>query len=315
MTLAVAAMSHVPGFGVVDPGGTIFEEMNTAIGRVRAFVEDFDPDVTIAFGPDHFNGVLYEMMPPFCIGAQASGIGDYGTREGPLPVDSALARELLEAVLAEGVDIARSERLRVDHGMLQPLEFLYGHDFTTSFVPIFVNSVGHPLTPMNRVRLLGEAVGRAAQKLDKRVLMLASGGLSHDPPLPEWDIAEQAVRDRITTGGPTREQQAAREAAILEGLRNYDEATATSMQPLDEEWDSTILDACRGGDLTVVDPWTSAWMRAGGGRGAQEVRTWIAAYSGLATAGPYHLVVDEYWPVHSWGSGFAVTAAVSDAAA
>lgn len=314
MALAVAAMSHVPGFGVVDPGGTIFQEMSEAIGRVRALVADFDPEVTIAFGPDHFNGVRYEMMPPFCIGAQAIGYGDYGTRQGPLPVDGELARDLVRAVLAAGIDIARSERLVVDHGILQPLEFIYGHDFTTTFVPVFVNSIGHPLTPMNRIRLLGEAIGRAAQALDKRVLMLASGGLSHDPPLPVWDLAEPAVRERITSGSTTPEQQAAREAAILEGLRRYDERTTTSMQPLDQEWDTAVLDACRGGDLTVADGWTSEWMRAGGGRGAQEVRTWIAAYSALATAGPYRLVVDEYWPVHSWGSGFAVTAAVSEAA-
>ena len=36
----------------------------------------------------------------------------------------------------------------------------------------------------SRVRLMGEAFGRAAQQLDQRVLFLASGGISHNPPIP-----------------------------------------------------------------------------------------------------------------------------------
>ena len=99
---AVAGLSHAPVFGRVDPGGSIYAEILDAIERTQKFVVDFDPEVVVSFGPDHFNGVLYEMMPPFCIGAQAFGIGDWGTYEGPLPVDAELARRPHYDVLDQG---------------------------------------------------------------------------------------------------------------------------------------------------------------------------------------------------------------------
>ncbi|MCW2535178.1 MAG: 3-(2,3-dihydroxyphenyl) propionic acid dioxygenase, partial [Modestobacter sp.] len=36
--------------------------------------------------------------------------------------------------------------------------------------------VAEPLGPVSRVRRLGEAIGRAAATLDRRVLLLGSGG-------------------------------------------------------------------------------------------------------------------------------------------
>ena len=40
------------------------------------------------------------------------------------------------------------------------------------------------------------------------------------------------------------------------------------------------------------------------------MRSWIAAYSALSTAGDYSMVVDRYWPVKTWGAGFGITAAI-----
>lgn len=313
MTLAVAAMSHAPSFGNVDPGGTIFAEINEAIEGVRKFVEDFAPDITIALGPDHFNGVMYEMMPPFCVGAQASGVGDWGTAAGPLPVDGDVARELHKLILEDGIDIARSENLQVDHGVLQPLEFVFGHGFSNPFVPIFVNSVGLPLTPMNRVRLLGEALGRAAKKLDKKVLVFASGGLSHNPPIPVWDDAPEEVRQRLVESTMTPEQREIKETTMLANIRKFAEGKA-STQPLNEAWDNQVLDVLRSGDLSAVDAWTNEWFGDEGGSGAHEVRTWIAAFAALSTHGSYSMAVDKYWPVETWGAGFGVVAAITDGA-
>lgn len=308
MSLAVVAMSHAPSFGNVDPGGTIFQDINASIDEVREFVEDFNPDITIALGPDHFNGVMYEMMPPFCVGAQASGVGDWGTTAGPLPVDSDTARELHRLILAEGIDIARSEKLKVDHGTLQPLEFIYGEEFKNSFIPIFVNSVGLPLTPMNRVRLLGEALGRAAISLNKKVLLFASGGLSHNPPIPVWDDAPEKVREKLVHSNMTPEQRGAKESRMLKNIQKFADGEAPD-QPLNADWDNEVLDVLRSGELGAVDNWTNEWFHNEGGSGAHEVRTWIAAFSALATAGPYEFVVDGYWPVETWGAGFGVVAA------
>jgi 2,3-dihydroxyphenylpropionate 1,2-dioxygenase len=310
MSLAVAALSHAPSFGNVDPGGTVFAEINEGIEEVRAFVRDYAPDVVVVFGPDHFNGVLYSMMPPFAIGAQAVGVGDYGTGTGDLPVDSAFARRLHELVLAQGIDIARSEKLEVDHGVMQPMEFVFGEDFRQPFVPVFVNAIGRPLSPMARIRLMGEAVGRAALETDERVLLMASGGLSHNPPIPVYDAAPVPVQERLVTYSPTREERQEREGKIIAGIQAIADGRASS-EPLNEEWDRRLLDVFRSGDLRVVDGWDNDEFIREGGSAAHEMRSWIAAFSGLSVAGDYRLSVDRYWAVPTWGAGFGIVAAVT----
>jgi 2,3-dihydroxyphenylpropionate 1,2-dioxygenase len=309
MTFAVAGLSHAPVFGRVDPGGSIYEEILEAIERTKKFVADFDPEVVVSFGPDHFNGVLYEMMPPFCIGAQAFGVGDWGTYEGALPVDSELARRLHYDVLDQGtVDVARSERLYADHGMMQSLEFIFGARFSREFIPVFVNCVGKPLTTMQRIRLLGEAIGKAALKLDKRVLFTASGGLSHDPPIADFDSAPAELRERLTHATITPEMRAERESMILAAATEK-AAGSDKYKDVNSAWDRQILGVLASNDLSQADRWRNDWMVAEGGSGAQEMRTWLAAWSALSAAGRYETVEENYWASKPWGCGFGIVTA------
>ena len=308
MSLAVAALSHAPSYGNVDPGGNTFAEINEAIDEVKAFVAEFNPEIVVVFGPDHFNGQLYSNIQPWLVGAQAVGIGDYGTTEGPIPVDSEAARELHARVLEQGIEIGRSERMTVDHGVLQPVNFLFGKDFTQPIVPVFVNSLGHPLTPMYRVREMGEAFGRAAQAMDKRVLFMASGGISHDPPIPRWEGAPGTLMERLIAYAPTREERIERESKIVDAIQKIADGEGSS-DPLNEEWDTLLLDTFRSGDLSPVDKWDNGWFLAEGGSAAHEMRSWIAAYAALSTAGAYEFPVDHYWAVRGWAAGFAVQAA------
>ncbi|MFF9335509.1 3-carboxyethylcatechol 2,3-dioxygenase [Streptomyces albogriseolus] len=310
MPLAVAALSHAPSFGNVDPGGETFTEINTAIDEVKEFVSGYDPDLVVVFGPDHFNGQLYSLITPWAIGAVAEGVGDYGTTAGPLPVDADAARNLHAAVLAEGIDIGRSERMTVDHGIVQPLDFVFGKNFTQPIVPVFVNAIGLPLSPMRRVRLMGEAFGRAALALDKKVLFLASGGISHNPPIPRWDGAPGTLQERLIAYAPSPEERHEREQLIVRGIQAIADGKAPS-DPLNEEWDKLVLDTFRSGDLTAADGWENGWFVAEGGSAAHEMRSWIAAYAALSAAGPYRFAVDRYWAVEKWGAGFAVQTAVT----
>ena len=45
----------------------VFRELDSCAAALRAF----DPDLVVVFGPDHFNGFFYELMPAFCIGTAA----------------------------------------------------------------------------------------------------------------------------------------------------------------------------------------------------------------------------------------------------
>ncbi|VFS75318.1 2,3-dihydroxyphenylpropionate/2,3-dihydroxicinnamic acid 1,2-dioxygenase [Kluyvera cryocrescens] len=49
--------------------------------------------------------------------------------------------------------------------------------------------------------MLGEAMGRFLSTLNKRVLILGSGGLSHQPPVPELAKVDAHMRDRLLGSG------------------------------------------------------------------------------------------------------------------
>src|SRR5690606_30695459 len=125
---------------------------------------------------------------------EARGVGDYGSTEGPLDVPTEISEKLAQHVVDQEVDVAISRRMEIDHGAIQPLEILFGGIDTVPTVPVFVNGVAKPFTPMRRIRRFGAAIGSFLAELDERVLVIGSGGLSHDPPVPQWATANDQQR-------------------------------------------------------------------------------------------------------------------------
>jgi 2,3-dihydroxyphenylpropionate 1,2-dioxygenase len=314
MPLALCCMSHSPLLDLSEHPAELTADVDGAIARARTFVQEYDPDVVVLFTPDHYNGFFYRLMPPFCIGLQAAGVGDYGTAAGPLNVPRDIAEGLSEAVLADGIDLSVSVQMDVDHGAVQPLEKLFGGIDTVPVLPVFINSVAAPLGPMHRVRLLGEAVGRFFTARSERVLFLGSGGLSHDPPVPTLATATGPVAERIITGRPaTAAERAARQEAVIAAGAGFAEGTVP-LRPLNPEWDQALLDLLESGDLGRLDDWSNAWVEEQGGGSAHEVRTWVAAHAAMAAGGGYVTTSRYYRAIPEYIAGFAVTTAVAPAA-
>ncbi|MFF0818192.1 3-carboxyethylcatechol 2,3-dioxygenase [Rhodococcus sp. NPDC003318] len=310
MPAALVGLSHSPLIGKNDPAPEVLARIDAAVAGARAFVRDFDPELVVLYAPDHYNGFFYKEMPPFCLATEAHAVGDFGSQAGPLSVDAAAAKALAQGVLDRGVDLTVSARMVVDHGFVQPLEVLFGGIDRVPVVPVFVNGVATPLGPVSRIRALGTAVGEAAAALDKRVLFLASGGLSHDPPVPTLDGAPPRVADALIEGHPpTPEQRAKGEERVIQAGRDY-AAGSTTMIPINPNWDNLVLDTFERGTLTDIDAWTVEWMGAEGGGSSHEVRTWIAAYASLAATGAYTMSSRFYEPVPEWIAGFSVTTAI-----
>ena len=310
MPVALCATSHSPLMGLHDPEPRVRAEVDEALGRARAFVKEFAPDLVVVFGPDHYNGFLYDMMPSFCVGAAATSVGDYGLPAGPLDVDRAAAHAIVETVLSAGVDVAVSEDMRVDHGFVQPLTFLLPALTAVPVVPVFINCVADPLGPAVRARHLGAAVGKAVGGMGRRVLVVASGGLSHDPPVPRLSEAPPEVVERLTHGrNPTREQRAQRESRTVAAADDFVQGRGP-YRPLNPEWDALVLRSLAAGDFAAVDGRPNEWFIEEGGHSAPEVRTWIAAYAALASQGPYEVLSTFYRAIPEWFAGFATTTAV-----
>jgi 2,3-dihydroxyphenylpropionate 1,2-dioxygenase len=297
--------------GTNDPPAEVSSAVTTALSQARHEVAAYDPELVVLFAPDHYNGVFYDLMPPFCIGAAANAVGDFGSAAGPLNVDGEVARAITDQVLDSGVDVALSERLTVDHGFAQPLELLFGSLTARPVVPIFLNCVAEPLCPVSRIRRLGEAVGRAVSGLGRRVLVVGSGGLSHDPPVPRLREAVPAVAERLIAGrNPSPEDRALREQRVLAAGRDFAAGVAT-IAPLNPAWDQALMALLAAGDLEPLDAWSNKDITAHAGHSGHEVRTWIAAYAALSTAGPYDVSYSFYRPIPEWIAGFGITTATT----
>ncbi len=258
-------MSHSPLLNLPGPSQELLDDIESAIAGAREFVAAFDPELVVTFSPDHYNGFFYNVMPPFCIGTAAEGVGDYGTHRGPLNVPADLATDCARAVLDSGVDVAISAAMQVDHGTVQPLQKLFGDAAAKPVIPLFINSVATPLGPMSRVRALGAAVGAHLAGLGKRVLVVGSGGLSHDPPVPTLATAPPAALDRIVHGTPmTGEQRQARQVAVMHAAREFALGQG-SLAPLNPEWDNAFLDLLDTRRLAEVDGWDNGWVASRGG--------------------------------------------------
>lgn len=309
MSVKLKCLAHTPLRGLNDPGAEIVAEVDAVLAQARAEVEAFDPELIVVFAPDHYNGLFYDLMPPFVIATAAVSVADYQTLPGPLSVPSELALELAQFILDSDVDIALSRRLQVDHGCTQTLEEMTGGLTRYPVIPIIINSVAPPFSPYRRIRKLGEAVGRFIAGLDKRVLVLGTGGLSHEPPVPLFAGAPAEIAEFLISGrNPTPEARAARQARTIAAGKIYG-TSQSPLTPLNPDWDLGFMDLLISGRLDEVDGFDIDEISRLAGRSSHEIRTWVAAFSALSAAGPYAARREYYRPINEWIAGYGVLSA------
>lgn len=180
------------------------ERCHEAYGRLRTLLEEARPDVLIIIGDDQGENMTKRNMPPFAIYTGSSVEGSFGlgrrlpleqqedTRRVNVRCDATLAQHILEVLLEGGMDAAYSEEIPGDglgHAHMWPLRYLTPN-LNLPIIPIFINAYFPPTPSPNRCYLLGKLVADAVIDSDRRVAILASGGLSHFPRhLGSWGVA------------------------------------------------------------------------------------------------------------------------------
>jgi 2,3-dihydroxyphenylpropionate 1,2-dioxygenase len=275
------------------------ERFRAALREANQLVRDVAPDAVVIVGSNHFRGLWLDLMPAFALGVgECEASGESGTPSGPVAVDVDLARHLCRALMADGFDLAYSTRFQVDHGITHAIQYvLDGLDLP--IVPLLVNAFAPPLPSLARCATLGEALGAAiaTDGEDKRLVVIGSGGLSHQLPFPRWE-APATDDDRflveVWTGGRTswREFDARRR-----------EITRAAPARVREDFDHELLDRLSRGDLAALTELTDDALEAAGGNGAHEVRTWLVMAAACGYAPGRALV---YSPMPEWLTGMAV---------
>lgn len=300
--LGLVGMSHSPFATLIPPatpqapGGRFLGD----VARVAAAVRSLDPDAIVVIGPDHFHANFYDVMPPFALGVeQAVAFGDFGTRSGTLPVAAQLAWSLRDGLDDAGFDIALSYSLTVDHGIVQGYEMLTS-DTALPMVPLVINTAAPPLPTLARCVALGHSLGDAlrAATYPGRVLVLASGGLSHwlpsnDPRNP--DVAGER-RDALIHGRHDIQAfTAAREPRVKAMGGNPD-------APVAVDFDTWFLKQLGTQNLGSVIDLGHDGLEQQAGSGGHEIRSWLTGMAAVRAP----LAWTSYEAVPEWITGMGI---------
>lgn len=312
MAASLICISHSPLKGLFDPALEVIDETNRLILSLSKELEEFDPELIFLFAPDHYNGFFLDSMPQICVGIEALSIGDYGGLQGPLNVPSSIALELSESLIDDGFDIAVSFKMTVDHGFEQPLRELIGDLTRFPVIPIFINSVAPPMISFKRARLFGEALGRFAAKLNKRILFLGSGGLSHNPPVPLIHSAPAEVAARIINGrNPSQEAVQARKARTVSAAIAFAKGES-DLHPLSPDWDLQFIENLVTKDWKRIDEYSNTQVTNDAGASAHESKTWVVASAAMnaCCANRYEPFSRYYRAIPEWIAGYGALTAV-----
>jgi catalytic LigB subunit of aromatic ring-opening dioxygenase len=164
-----------------------------AIALLRAGLEELSPDVVIVVGDDQHENILEDNTPPFTvfIGAEAEAstslkyLGQSKSENrARYAIDTDLGRTLLSDLMDAGFDPAYSKNTRYEgglgHAFARVLKFLTPN-LNCRILPIMVNTYFPPAPSPKRCVQFGRALAGAIRRSpgDRRVAVIASGGLSH----------------------------------------------------------------------------------------------------------------------------------------
>lgn len=182
--------SHIPAIGNAIHKGLqaepYWKPFFDGYPPVHDWLATARPDVVVMFYNDHGLNFFLDKMPTFAVGAAAQyASADEGwgiPAQPPVGGEPALSWQLINALVEREFDIVSCQEMLVDHACTLPLKLLWpSGDWPVTIVPVCINTVQFPLPKASRVYALGKAVGEAvaAWGEDRRVLFVASGGLSH----------------------------------------------------------------------------------------------------------------------------------------
>ena len=319
------SMSHAPGvLGWADaPSAEMKEKIAGYHAECARRLRDARPDVIIAFLDDHFENHFRSLMPAFAIGIAEShsGPADYMMealkfeKKAVLPGMPELGEALLRGLIQQEFDVARMGEIEYGNNLLVPLTFL-NPEFDIPVLPVYTNVFSPPLPSMRRAYSFGAAIRNVIEGLkdDTRVALLATGGLSHWPPVwtegaPEDDEFLQRMKRYQSEGRHVAKE----DPELYSDLARYEVEMASKMQwplrtqhPLvNAHWDREVIEAFGHGDVESLAAMTFDEIEQGGGHGGHEILNWMGVMGAMGGA-PAHVI--GYEPVMEWICGMGYIA-------
>jgi aromatic ring-opening dioxygenase LigB subunit len=222
----------------LDGNRARYATLRAGFDDVRRRLADLRADTVVLIGNDQDENFTPQAYPQFAVytGAEfvvksrTSGAGASSGEPVRYRANPALARTILETALERGFDPAIVERFSDDalesHAHREPLQY-YDPSAAQTIVPVFVNAIHPPAPTPARCFAFGGML-RAAIERDPqagRVVVFASGGLSHFPADYPW----HAYAGPLTIGAISE----AFDRRIVERMRAGDGAALARLSDAD----------------------------------------------------------------------------------
>jgi hypothetical protein len=168
----------------------------------EVFYDDNMPALSVYWGETLENSPLpAEFLATRPPGLNIADWAYYPPEPVTVPCEPKLGLHLIESLIGEGFDVSHTRHLPAGRAGNHPVPHAYGfiyrrlmHDDVIPNVPVFINTFYPPNQPtLPRCYAFGEALRRAINSwgADKRVAVIASGGLSHF--VIEEDLDQQVL--------------------------------------------------------------------------------------------------------------------------
>jgi aromatic ring-opening dioxygenase catalytic subunit (LigB family) len=182
MLVGAFACPHTPQLLIRPPteDRELVLRVHAALGRVRERLAALRPDAIAVVGGDHVEAFFLDAVPALAVWAGAECEGSFGPYHYRFPIHEPLARAIVQEGIERGFDLLYTQHARLDYAFYVPLHFTMPSP-AVPIVPLHVNVYLPPQPLPRRCHEWGAALGAILRARPERVVLMASGGMSHYP--------------------------------------------------------------------------------------------------------------------------------------
>jgi hypothetical protein len=177
----------------LDGNRVRYAAIREAHGKIRRQLAGAGADAVVLIGDDQAENFSADNMPQLLVYIGGDYVADDWDRKNATKVanHAPIAKALVEGALEEGFDVAWATSFKdgklLSHAHAEPILYLT-KESGVPVVPLFVNAVHPPAPSAARCYAFGQALRRVIDRDLRgfRVVLCASGGLSHFSPSHPW---------------------------------------------------------------------------------------------------------------------------------
>ncbi|HWN56126.1 MAG TPA: hypothetical protein VNP91_13525 [Methylomirabilota bacterium] len=194
--VAAMAMTHSPGLtGWFDraPKDQQAQALQ-ALGEMRERLAAARPDAVVVFSNDHLLNWPMNNTPEYTVGIGAEHVGPadwydewLALAKYRIPGHPALARHIVTEGARRRLSLAYLREMQFDDGVSVPMHYL-NPSGSIPLVPVTMNCTVPPIPTPERAYQVGTTLREILKAYpgNERIVILATGGLSHEPGGPRY---------------------------------------------------------------------------------------------------------------------------------